>query len=430
MVQLRDDVVGLDAAILVAARRSGRRRGHLANFTDPLVDCTELQGALPARQARRPRACARRCGAKDSFTEAAPVQPDVQDPRRPGRGRRRRGLPAARDGAGHVRQLRQRAADHAARSRRSASPRSASASATRSRPGTSMFRTREFEQMEMEFFVPPDEAPQWYEYWCAGAASTGTSTSASRPTCCACGPTTPTSCRHYSAGTSDVEFLFPWGWDELEGIANRTDYDLTQHAKHSGEKLEYFDQATGRALRALRDRAGGRRHPHDDGVPARRLRRGRGRRRGPHRAAPPPPPGAVQGGRAAAVEEGHADARRPGRCSRLLAAARACATTTTPSPSAAATAARTRSARRCCVTVDFDTLEDRRRHHPRPGHDRAGAGAHRRAGRPPCRRALGGWRLRRLERRGPKVDRRQLGSSARALRLRLRPQAPPAADGA
>jgi glycyl-tRNA synthetase len=50
---------------------------------------------------------------------------------------------------------------------------------------------------------------------------------------------------HYSAGTSDVEFLFPWGWDELEGIANRTDYDLTQHAAHSGERLEYFDQATG-----------------------------------------------------------------------------------------------------------------------------------------------------------------------------------------
>jgi glycyl-tRNA synthetase len=50
---------------------------------------------------------------------------------------------------------------------------------------------------------------------------------------------------HYSAGTTDVEFLFPWGWDELEGIANRTDYDLRQHAEHSGERLEYFDQATG-----------------------------------------------------------------------------------------------------------------------------------------------------------------------------------------
>ena len=50
---------------------------------------------------------------------------------------------------------------------------------------------------------------------------------------------------HYSSGTTDVEFLYPWGWGELEGIANRGDYDLTQHADASGEKLEYFDQASG-----------------------------------------------------------------------------------------------------------------------------------------------------------------------------------------
>jgi glycyl-tRNA synthetase len=54
---------------------------------------------------------------------------------------------------------------------------------------------------------------------------------------------------HYSSGTSDVEFLFPWGWDELEGIAQRSDYDLKQHADHSGEKLDYFDQTTGERYR-------------------------------------------------------------------------------------------------------------------------------------------------------------------------------------
>ena len=58
-------------------------------------------------------------------------------------------------------------------------------------------------------------------------------------------PPRPRGARHYSAGTADVEFLYPWGWGELEGIANRTDYDLKQHAKFSGEKLEYFDQASG-----------------------------------------------------------------------------------------------------------------------------------------------------------------------------------------
>lgn len=60
---------------------------------------------------------------------------------------------------------------------------------------------------------------------------------------------TPDELSHYSKGTADIEYLFPWGWDELEGIANRGDYDLTQHAEHSGEKLDYFDQATGERYR-------------------------------------------------------------------------------------------------------------------------------------------------------------------------------------
>jgi glycyl-tRNA synthetase len=109
-------------------------------------------------------------------------------------------------------------------------------------PGNFVFRTREFEQMEMEYFVPPDESPQWYEYWCQQRLDWYLALGM---------PADQLRLRahdadelsHYSSGTSDVEFLFPWGWDELEGIANRGDYDLTQHAKHSGERLEYFDQA-------------------------------------------------------------------------------------------------------------------------------------------------------------------------------------------
>jgi glycyl-tRNA synthetase len=111
-------------------------------------------------------------------------------------------------------------------------------------PGNFVFRTREFEQMEMEYFVPPDDGPKWYEYWCQERLQWyidhGIPADQLRLR-----PHTDDELSHYSAGTSDVEFLFPWGWDELEGIANRTDYDLTQHAKHSGERLEYFDQATG-----------------------------------------------------------------------------------------------------------------------------------------------------------------------------------------
>ena len=110
-------------------------------------------------------------------------------------------------------------------------------------PGNFVFRTREFEQMEMEYFVPPAEGQQWYEYWCqqrhAWYIEHGIRADQLRLR-----PHDADELSHYSSGTTDVEFLFPWGLDELEGIANRGDYDLTQHAKHSGERLEYFDQTT------------------------------------------------------------------------------------------------------------------------------------------------------------------------------------------
>ena len=112
-------------------------------------------------------------------------------------------------------------------------------------PGNFIFRTREFEQMEMEYFVAPEDGPKWFEYWCAERfawyVEHGIPADMLRLR-----PHEEDELSHYSAGTSDVEFHFPWGWGELEGIAQRTDFDLTAHAKHSGEKLEYFDQASGR----------------------------------------------------------------------------------------------------------------------------------------------------------------------------------------
>ena len=111
-------------------------------------------------------------------------------------------------------------------------------------PGNFVFRTREFEQMELEFFVPPDEAHQWYEYWMKERfqwyLDLGIPEEQLRMRA-----HDDDELSHYSSGTSDVEFLFPWGWGELEGVANRGDYDLLQHAEHSGQKLEYFDQGTG-----------------------------------------------------------------------------------------------------------------------------------------------------------------------------------------
>jgi glycyl-tRNA synthetase len=112
-------------------------------------------------------------------------------------------------------------------------------------PGNFIFRTREFEQMEMEFFVKPGTDEEWHEYWIEERWNWYTSLGLN-----------PDNLRryehpkeklsHYSKRTVDIEYNYPFaGWSELEGIANRTDYDLKQHAKYSGENLEYFDQATG-----------------------------------------------------------------------------------------------------------------------------------------------------------------------------------------
>ena len=96
--------------------------------------------------------------------------------------------------------------------------------------------------MEMEFFVPPAEAPKWFEYWLAERERWYLDLGI-RPDHLRLRAHDQDELSHYSSGTSDVEYLFPIGWSELEGIANRGDFDLTQHAEFSGEKLEYFDQA-------------------------------------------------------------------------------------------------------------------------------------------------------------------------------------------
>jgi glycyl-tRNA synthetase len=111
-------------------------------------------------------------------------------------------------------------------------------------PGNFIFRTREFEQMEMEYFVPPDEAERWFRYWLDERmrwyVELGLRSDHLRLR-----EHPAEELSHYSSATSDIEYLFPIGWSELEGIANRGDFDLRQHAEFSGEKLEYFDQQTG-----------------------------------------------------------------------------------------------------------------------------------------------------------------------------------------
>jgi glycyl-tRNA synthetase len=98
--------------------------------------------------------------------------------------------------------------------------------------------------MELEYFVPPDQSEKWFDYWVEERfrwyVDLGIPAEMLRIR-----PHEREELSHYSAGTSDVEFLFPWGWGELEGIAQRTDYDLNAHSRASGETLDYYDQATG-----------------------------------------------------------------------------------------------------------------------------------------------------------------------------------------
>jgi glycyl-tRNA synthetase len=110
-------------------------------------------------------------------------------------------------------------------------------------PQNWVFRTREFEQMEMEYFVPPDQSQKWFEYWCEQClrwfVDLGIPEEKLRLR-----HHEEAELSHYSSATSDVEFLFPWGWDELMGIANRGDYDLTAHMAASGERLDFLDPQT------------------------------------------------------------------------------------------------------------------------------------------------------------------------------------------
>ena len=238
MVQLRHDVVGLDASIL-SPPPVWEASGHLANFTDPLVDCRECKERFRLDKLDDPDTCPN-CGATGSFTEARQFNLMFKTHAGPV------------EGAGHDVYLRPETAQgmflnfkNVLETSRKKPPFGIAQIGKSFRneitPGNFVFRTREFEQMEMEFFVPPDEAQQWYEYWCQARydwyVDHGMPIDKLRLRA-----HDADELSHYSSGTSDVEFLFPWGWDELEGIANRGDYDLRQHAQHSNTKLEYFDQ--------------------------------------------------------------------------------------------------------------------------------------------------------------------------------------------
>ena len=110
-------------------------------------------------------------------------------------------------------------------------------------PGNSIFRTREFEQMELEFFVKPGQDEEWHNYWVKQRLDWYISLGI-RPENLRLREHGTKELAHYAKATVDVEYKFPWGWAELEGIANRTDFDLRKHSQYSKEDLSYFDEQT------------------------------------------------------------------------------------------------------------------------------------------------------------------------------------------
>jgi glycyl-tRNA synthetase len=115
-------------------------------------------------------------------------------------------------------------------------------------PGNFIFRLREFEQMEMEYFCEPGTDDELFEYWCAERHRWYVEDLGVRTDRVRLRPHERDELAHYAKAANDVEYLFPFGWSELEGIANRTDFDLTQHQRHSGRDLSYHDQVANRRV--------------------------------------------------------------------------------------------------------------------------------------------------------------------------------------
>ena len=261
MVTGRDDVVGLDSSIILP-REVWVASGHVEVFNDPLVEC--LQCHKRHRQDHMQEAHFEKKGAKEGVPdpESVPMTDIVcADCGTKGRWTEPREFnmmlktylgPIESEEGMHY--LRPETAQgifvnfaNVVTSSRKKPPFGIGQIGKSFRneitPGNFIFRTREFEQMEMEFFVPPADGPKWYEYWCTERLNwyinLGIPADLLRMRA-----HDADELSHYSTGTSDIEFKFPWGWGELEGVAQRTDYDLKQHAQHSGQKLDYFDQAT------------------------------------------------------------------------------------------------------------------------------------------------------------------------------------------
>ena len=245
MVRLRDDVVGLDASIIMHPK-VWEASGHVAGFHDPLVECQSC--GLRAR-ADHIQDITAKCpkGEKGQHTWGAPRNFNLMF---------KTHLGPVEDSASVV-YLRPETAQgifvnfgNVIDSTRVKVPFGIAQQGKSFRNEITTrrftFRTCEFEQMEMEFFCEPDKSLEWFEYWKKERLAWFTNLGIT-PSRLRLRPHASDELAHYSKACADVEYLFPFGWSELEGIAHRGCFDLTQHSEHSGKNLLWRDQTTNEA---------------------------------------------------------------------------------------------------------------------------------------------------------------------------------------
>ncbi len=247
MVYERDDIEGLDAAILMHPK-VWEASQHVATFADPLVDCKQ---------------CKNRFRADDPTLKGTPGTPDAQCPRCGNKGT----LTAPRmfnlmfktfmgpvEEQAAVVYLRPETAQgiyvnylNVQQASRQKVPfgiaQIGKAFRNEITPGNFIFRTREFEQMEMQFFVKPGEDERWFEEWRATRMQWHKDLGIT-PEKLRFHQHAPDELAHYAKDAYDIEYEFPFGWHEFEGIHNRTDFDLGRHQEYSGKKLDYLDPVT------------------------------------------------------------------------------------------------------------------------------------------------------------------------------------------
>jgi glycyl-tRNA synthetase len=243
MVRRRSDIVGIDCAILMHPR-VWEASGHVAGFTDPLVDCKKCKqrfradkladAQCPEKPSKHPGECGGELTEARQFnlmfkTFMGPVEEDA-----------------------NVVFMRPETAQgifvnflNVLNSSRQKVPFGIAQVGKSFRneitPGNFLFRTREFEQMEMEFFVKPGDDERWFQYWLDERFNWYVRHGIRRERL-RLRQHAADELAHYAKGCADVEYEFPFGWSELEGIANRTDFDLKRHAEYSGKEISYFDE--------------------------------------------------------------------------------------------------------------------------------------------------------------------------------------------